>query len=226
MALVKYSALIERLSGKVGAAIFQENQGGSILRQFCPPVNRNTPRQTKAKLIASTAQQGWAVLTPQERDNWEGYARFMRIHQRRNTNLFISGHQAYLRVNQIRLNYSLALLNDPEFNNCDALPVDAELRLAGPNLFIDFDRNMIAMQEFVVLFITIPLPITWNNPRVHLKLLEFVTTNAPTKNITSEYFDLYKFGLVAGDTVFFKYTSIDLFSGYQFPFQTKKQTLT
>jgi len=149
----------------------------------------------------------------------------MRVHQRRNTALFISGHQAYLRVNQIRLQYSLPLLDDPLFNKCDALPVDAELRLAGPNLFIDFDRNMIAAQEFVVLFITIPLPVTWNNPRVHLKLLEFVTTNAPTKNIQSEYFDLFKFGLVSGDTVFFKYTTVDLTSGYQFPFQTKKQTL-
>ncbi len=225
MALVKYSALLERLSGKVGAAIFQENQAGPILRGFCPPVRRNTIRQQKPRLIATTVQQGWQRLSKLQRDTWEGYARYTRTHQRRNTELFISGHQSYLRVNQIRLQYSLTLLNDPVFNKCDALPVDAELRLAGPNLFIDFDRNMIAMQEFVVLFITIPLPVTWNNPRVHLKLLEFVTTNAPTKNITSEYEDLFKFKVISGDTVFFKYTTVDLTSGYQFPFQSKKQTL-
>jgi len=225
MALVKYSALLERLSGKVGAAIFQENQGGSILRSFCPPVKRNTIRQQKPRLIVNEVQQGWQVLSVLQRDTWEGYARYARTHQRRNTELFINGHQSYLRVNQIRLQYSFPLLNDPVFNKCDALPVDAELRLAGPNLFIDFDRPMVAMNEFVVLFITIPLPITWNNPRVHLKLLEFVTTNAPTKNITSEYEALFGFKLTAGKTVFIKYTTVDVNSGYQFPFQTKKQTL-
>jgi len=225
MALVKYSALIERLSGKVGAAIFQENVGGSILRSFCPPVRRNTIRQQKPRLIASEVQQGWQALTVLERDTWEGWARYTRVHQRRNTELFISGHQAYLRVNMIRLQYSFTLLNNPAFNKCDARPVDAELRLAGPNLFIDFDRPMVAMQEFVVLFITIPLPATWNNPQVHLKLLEFVTTNAPTKNINSEYEALFKFKLPPGSTVFIKYTTVDKLSGYQFPFQTKKQTL-
>jgi len=225
MALVKYSALIERLSGKVGAAIFQENVGGSILRSFCPPVRRNTIRQQKPRLIASDVQQGWQALTVPERDTWEGWASYMRVHQRRNTELFISGHQAYLRVNMIRLQYSLTLLNSPAFNKCDARPVDAELRIAGPNLFLDLDRAMVAMQEFIVLFITIPLPATWNNPQVHLKLLEFVTGNGITQNITSEYEALFKFKLAPGSTVFIKYATVDKFSGYQFPFQTKKQTL-
>jgi len=75
MALVKYSALLERLSGKVGAAIFQENQAGPILRAFCPPVRRNTIRQQKPRLVASVTQQGWQQLSVSQRDTWEGQKR-------------------------------------------------------------------------------------------------------------------------------------------------------
>lgn len=225
MALVKYSALIESIRGKIGSTIFQETVAGPIIRGFCPPVNRQTIREQKPKLIANTVQQGWQVLSELQRDTWEGWARYMRVHQRRNTDLFISGHQSYLRVNQIRLQYSKPLLNDPTFNKCDAVPVDMELRLAGPNLFVDFDRPMVAPDEFAVLFITIPLPVTWNNPQGRLKLLEFVTTSAPTKNITSEYEALYGFKLTAGSTVFIKFTNIDIASGLQFPYKFKKQTL-
>ncbi len=225
MALVKYGGFISRIQGKVGASVFQEGQGGSILRHLCPPVRRNTIRQQKPKLIADQSQVGWISLTEAQRDTWVGWARYMRVHQRRNTELFISGHQAYLRVNQIRLQYSLPLLNDPTFNKCDATPVEMELRLAGPLLFVDFNRPMVAPDEFAVLFITIPLPITWNNPRGHLKLLEFVTTSAPTKMIGVEYNALYGFDLTAGDTVFIKYTNIDKASGLQFPYKTVKQTL-
>lgn len=225
MARVKYSALIERISGKIGSTIFQENVAGPIIRGFCPPVNRNTIRQQKPKLIVNEVQTGWQLLSELQRDTWQGWSQYMRVHQRNNTGLFINGHQAYLRVNSIRRQYSLTLLNDPQFNKCDAIPVEMELRLAGPNLFVDFDRPMVGATEFAVLFITIPLPVTWNNPQGRLKLVEFVTTNAPTKNITSEYESLYGFKLVAGNTVFIKYTNIDKLSGQQFPYKTVKQTL-
>ena len=217
--------MVSGIHGKIGSTIFQESVAGPIIRTFCPPVNRNTIREQKPKLIATTVQQGWQLLSELQRDTWDGWARYMRVHQRRNTDLFINGHQSYLRVNQIRLQYSKPLLDDPSFNKCDAIPVDMELRLAGPNLFVDFDRGMVAPDEFAVLFVTIPLPVTWNNPQGRLKLLEFVTTSAATINITSEYNALYGFDLTGGNTVFIKFTNIDLASGLQFPYKFKKQTL-
>ena len=140
MALVKYSALIESLQGTIGGSVFQDGPAGPIIRKRCPPVRRNTIRQQKPRLIASQVQVGWARLTEDERDTWEGWATYMKVHQRRNTGLFINGHQSYLRVNQYRLQYSLTLLNVPQFNKCDLTPVDASLSLAGPNLFITYDR--------------------------------------------------------------------------------------
>lgn len=225
MALVKYSALLERLSGKVGAAIFQENLGGSVLRQFCPPVRRNTIRQQKPRLIVNEVQQGWQLLSVLQRDTWEGWARYMRVHQRRNTALFISGHQSYLRVNQIRLQYSLPLLDNPVFNKCDLTPVSMSLSFFAPVLSLNFSRPMVPANEFAVLFITIPLPATWNNPRVHLKLLEFVTPASATTDITAAYFGLFAKLPAAASTLFIKYTNIDITSGLQFPFQSLKQTL-
>ena len=225
MALVKYSALIQNLQGAIGGTVFQEGPAGPIAKKKCPPVRRNTLRQQKPRLIATQVQQGWALLTEDERDTWEGWATYMKVHQRRNTGLFINGHQNYLRVNQYRLQYSLTLLNVPQFNKCDLTPVDATLRLAGPNLFIDFDRPTVGTEEFVILFITIPVKITWNNPQGRLKLIEFVTTNAITKNITADYETVYGFSPSSGDTLFFKFSNMDKRSGLLFPFKTKKVTL-
>lgn len=225
MALVKYSAMIESLQGSIGATIFQEGPAGPIARKKCPPVRRNTIRQQKPRLIATQVQQGWALLTEDERNTWEGWARYMKVHQRRNIHLFINGHQSYLRVNQYRLQYSLTLLNVPQFNKCDLTPIDASLSLAGPNLFITFDRNPVATEEFVILSITIQVKITWNNPQGRLKLIEFVTTNAITKNIKSDYEAVYGISPVSGDTLFFKFSNMDKRSGLLFPFKTKKVTL-
>ena len=225
MALVRYSALIERLTGKVGASVFQESIGGPIFRNMQIPVRKNTPRQIEARTIAVRVQQGWTLLSELQRDTWEGWARYMKVHQRRNTGLFLNGHQSYLRVNQYRLQYSLTLLNDPQFNKCDLTPIDASLSLAGPNLFITFDRNPVATEEFVILFITLPVRVTWNNPQGMLRLIEFVTTNAITKNIKSDYEAVYGVSPVSGDTLFFKFSNMDKRSGLLFPFKTKKVTL-
>lgn len=225
MALVLYSGLIEKLRGSLGGSVFQDGPGGPIIRKKCPRVKTNTIRQQKPRRIAVQVQQAWAQLSEDQRRTWEGWGRYMMVHQRKNPGLFLNGHQNFLRVNQYRLQYDLAILTDPTFNKCDLTPVTAELRQAGPNLFIDYSRPTVAAEEFGILFVTIPLPVTWNNPRGFLKIIPYVTGNGATDMITSDYFGVFKKATTSGDTVFFKFANMDKASGRLFPLQTLKTTL-
>lgn len=225
MARVYYSALVDRVVGPVGGSLFQGGAGGPILRHRCPPVVRNTGRQNKRKVAMAKLQFEWSDLTEDQRDLWNVYRQYNPFHQKHRKTLFINGQQAFLKINAYRLMYSLTILKEPQFLKCDLPPIDADLRQTGANLFLDLDRATVGANEFVILQITIPLRITWNNPRNMLRILEFVTANAASYNITSEYLTLFSKNTVAGDTVFFKYTNMDKRSGLIHPFATKKVTL-
>jgi len=225
MALVEFGAIVSSIRGRIGSAVFQETAAGSILRYSQPHPNRNTIRQNTTRALVAVLQAEWIELTEDQRDTWEAFVRYNPIHMQRNTRLFINGHQAFLKANHNRLRYGFTVLKEPQFNKCDHTPIDVELRQAGPDLFADFDRNPIPTEEFIILQVSIPLPITWNNSRGTEKILVFTTTAAITKNITTEYFDLYKKATAAGDTLFFKFTNADKRSGLFFPFKSKKVTL-
>jgi len=225
MALVRFGAIVSSIRGRIGHTVFQETAAGPILRYSQPHPNRNTLRQNNVRTIQAKLQADWIELTEDDRDTWAAFVRYNPIHMQRNTRLFINGQQAFLKANHNRLQYGLTVLQTPQFNKCDHTPIDVTLRQAGPNLFADFDRNPIPTEEFVILQVSIPLPITWNNSRGQERILVFTTTTAASINITTEYFDLFKKATAAGDTLFFRFTNADKRSGLFFPFKSKKVTL-
>jgi len=225
MALVEYSGNIASISGHIGGTIYQHSAAGNTARTKCAPVNKNTPRQNLTRNITFQLQQEWALLTEDQRDTWEGYTRYQPLAQQRNPGRFINGHQAFLKLNHNRLQYGFPVLAEPDFNKCNITPVDADLSLVGPNLTITLDRALVPADEFIILFVTQPLRVTWNSPRGLLKLLIFVTTVGPAINIASEFTALFGAAATSGDTLFFRFSNADLNSGFIFPYKTKKVTL-
>ena len=225
MALVEFSGAINTIKGKIGGTIYQGGPAGSIKRARCLPVNRNTPRKGKSKIFAVKVQFEWLRLTNAQRNLWDGFVKYNPIHQQRNTSLFINGQMAFFKANHIRLEYGFPILQEPQFNKCDFTPIDVDLRLTAGSLFADFDRLPIPAEEFVVLFITIPVRETWNNSRGLEKIVVFVTTASMSIDITTEYFNLYLKNTIAGDTLFFRFTNANKLTGLFFPYKTKKVTL-
>ena len=225
MALVQFSGFVESVKGKLGGLIYQENAAGPIVRARCAPVNRNTARQNVTRNLTARLQAEWLGLTEIQRNLWKGYANYAPTHQMRNTALFINGQQAFLKANNIRVRYDLTVLKEPQFNKCDITPIGVRLERFGPNLFANFDRLPVPTEEFVSLFVSIPLPVSWNTGRSFPKLINFVTPAAMFENITAEYTAVFGFIPVVTDTVFLKFTNADKRSGYQFPYKSIKQTL-
>ncbi len=222
MALVLLSGNITAIRGKVGGLSYQNTVAGQVVKHHCPSVNPRTLRQVKSRNIQFSLTQSWTSLTEAQRNNWQGWANYMKTHQMRNTQLFIDDRQSFLKANHNRLEYGIPLLTNPTYNKCKITPIDMNMSLIAGNLTATLNRVAVPASEFIVILASFPIPITWNNPQSTMRLVVFTTVASALQDISAEYTALYGSQPVSGDTIFFKYTNADLASGRILPFQTKK----
>ena len=225
MALIKTASIISDIRGKIKGTVFQRSAGGLTVRSQSAPINKNSNSQNKTRNFTNILQQEWRLLSPTERQTWEQFTNFNPIQQKRNSELFINGQQAFIKLNLYRLEYGFAIITSPQFSKCEITPVDVTIQLAGPNLFIKVDRELQSAFEFLIFFITVNLVPTINNPGSRFKLVKFTTTDSDTFNIKNEYTTIFGALPVSGSKVFFKFTNADKNSGLLFPFKTKSTIL-
>ena len=225
MARVKPSAIVSDVRGKIGGTVFQRFKSGLVVRSKCSPVNKKSALQVISRNIASLTANAWLQLTAVDRDQWDSFTAYNPIAQRNNSEVFVSGQQAFLKLNNYRLHYSLPILVVPEFNKCVLDPVVLTLSRTGANLRVKSNRALVASDEFIILFITVRMSPAINNPGNRYKLIKFVTTNGVNFTITPEYEDVYGAIPLIGDTVFMKYTNASKLSGLLFPFKSIKVLL-
>lgn len=225
MARVKPSAIVSDVRGKIGGAVFQRFKSGLVVRSKCSPVNKNSALQIVSRNIASLTANAWLQLSPANRDQWDSFTAYNPIAQRNNREVFVSGQQAFLKLNNYRLQYSLQLLSVPEFNKCDLTPIELTLSRTGANLRVTSSRAMVASDEFIILFLTVRMSPAINNPGNKYKLIKFVTTNGVNFFVTSEYEAIFGAIPEIGNTVFMKYTNASKLSGLLFPFKSVKVLL-
>lgn len=225
MARIQLSSIISDIRGKIKGSVFQRTSGGLIIRSQTTPINKNSIRQTKTRNFTFILQQEWRLLSLAQRQTWLQFTNFNPIHQINNTKLFINAQQAFIKLNSYRLEYGFNIITSPTFSKCEITPVDVTMQLAGVNLFIKVDRVMISQFEFLIIFLTVNLPLTINNPGSRLKLIKFTTTDSDTFNIKNEYTAIFGALPQPGTKVFFKFSNADKTSGILFPFKTKSTIL-
>lgn len=99
MALIKLTAIVAEISGKINGTVFSKNRYGAYARTKVTPVNRNTVKQQGARAILTIVSQAWKSLTEAQRKGWiEGSKNFIR------TNVFgdvrnLSGSALFARLN-------------------------------------------------------------------------------------------------------------------------------
>jgi len=74
MGLVKYSTLVEAISGKVGTAVFAKNRGGAYVRSLVIPFNPQSAAQQEARSLVTQFSQQWPTLTQAQILAWNNAA--------------------------------------------------------------------------------------------------------------------------------------------------------
>lgn len=109
MALIKLTAIVDNISGKLNGTVFSKNKGGHYMRSKSMPSNPKTSFQTAVRARFGAIAQLWGALTEAQRDAWRAMASEFpytnrlgdtkilsgfALHQKLNTNLTIVGQPA------------------------------------------------------------------------------------------------------------------------------------
>jgi len=112
MALVKYTAIVADMRGKLNGSVFSKNTYGSYIRTKVTPVNPQTVAQQSSRNFMTTVSQSWRGITQLQRDLWNQSAvNFSR------TNIFgdnvqLTGFNLFMRLNKNLLEIGGSIIND------------------------------------------------------------------------------------------------------------------
>jgi len=204
MARVKPSGLINDIRGKVGGSVFQGYKGGIFVRSSTTPINKLSQTQLRTRRITSELQDSWRDLSATERQAWELYTQNILVHQKNNHLKSISGHQYYLKCNHYRVQYDFTPFDIPNIGQAINQNATWTADRYGNHLLMFPSRPLDDGTEFFVLFITMSLSNSINNPGSLLRLMKIVTTNTTTYDLTNLY--LQEFGKLpeVGDWIHIK----------------------
>lgn len=103
MALIKTSALVSDISGKVGGNVFARNRAGAYVRQFTKPTNPNTPAQAGVRGIFGTNASAWRDLSAAQKQSFNEAAPNYPYTNRMGETAYYSGQGLYSRVNTLAM---------------------------------------------------------------------------------------------------------------------------
>lgn len=142
MARILYSALVTSINGSIAGTTFQRNAYGHTVKKKPNIVNPNTLRQSPARANLQYLSQVWQSLTTVQRNAWDAYATANPVASRLNPNAYLSGHAQWLRVNLLRLQTNLGLLNTIVSSaQTVLLPNGIDVSWTNPNLFLEDDAT-------------------------------------------------------------------------------------
>lgn len=109
MALIKLTAIVDNISGKLNGTVFAKNKGGNYMRSKSKPSNPKTAAQMAVRATFGSISSAWKNLTESARSAWrESASSFpyinrlgdskilsgFALHQKLNTNLDLIGESA------------------------------------------------------------------------------------------------------------------------------------
>lgn len=109
MALIKLTAIVDNISGKLNGTVFAKNKGGNYMRSKSKPSNPKTAAQMAVRAQFGAISAAWKNLTESARSAWrESASSFpyinrlgdtkilsgFALHQKLNTNLDLIGESA------------------------------------------------------------------------------------------------------------------------------------
>lgn len=111
------SDVLSGASGSIGGTTYSHNRGGQYTRKRAVPTNPSSVRQGAVRSAFQGLVSAWSnELTPAERIAWTTFADNTPQSDALGQTLILTGQQAYIKANSVRLQAGLARI--------DAAPID------------------------------------------------------------------------------------------------------
>lgn len=105
MALIKLTAVVDNISGKLNGSVFARNKGGHYIRSKSNPTNPQTIRQNMVRSLLSGVSTEWRQLTHGQREAWKGAAVDFPYQNKLGDSKIYSGFNLFVKHNQNLKNY-------------------------------------------------------------------------------------------------------------------------
>lgn len=145
MALIKMTAIVDAISGKIQGTVFARNKGGAYARGRGVVTNPRTPEQMRVRSIFASVSSSWRTLTEVQVSDWNELADETTYQNRLGDSRNYTGKALYQKVNQNRLLMGLGLLLvAPSFGEIvGVLNAAGSFSLTGNDLSIQFDADLV-----------------------------------------------------------------------------------
>lgn len=99
MALIKLTAVVDAISGKLNGTVFAKNKGGAYMRSRGLVSNPNTQFQTAVRSIFANIAQAWRELTSAQRSAWNSAVSDYPYQNRLGDTKTLSGFALHQKLN-------------------------------------------------------------------------------------------------------------------------------
>lgn len=219
MALIKLTAFMDSISGKVNGSVFSRNKGGAYVRSRGVVSNPKSIAQSAVRAVFGAISQAWKGLTQVQRDAWNAATSNFPYQNRLGDTKLLSGFALHQKLNN-----NLATLNRPfianppqpqEVSAFETIGVDIDTSGADPVMFLEGTfTDPSSTSGSVVVFATPSLSPGVSNFSNDLRLLGNypIATVVAKTDIFTDYEAIY--GTVTeGSKVGFKAYVIDRTTG-------------
>lgn len=222
MAKLKLSGLITYIRGSIGGTTFQNTSSGLIMRNKPIRTPESNIYAHNLKLIIAKLGYNWQLLTDQERNIWNNWAKFVKQTIKNSNYKLMNGRQCFIRTNMYLTLYNQTTISNPPFIRSAFTEFDIVLNSSGTGMYLFANRTLVPAEEFVILYLTRAIKNSITKPGSRLRLIIFESGTGYNINITTGYTN--PLGTVAQPTqyVFAKFSIFSLI-GYTFsPWTVKK----
>jgi hypothetical protein len=221
MAKILFGAIATDARGKVAGVVYSKNQFGGYIRQKVSPTQTPTTRRTLVReRLSGFAKQFSGDLTAAEVAAWNAFAKNNPVVDVFGRAQFLSGIQAFCRLNAVIENVGGSPITDPPASlSVTALTSIAVTATAGsPDVFsIAFGASPLAANVKLQVYATQPLPPGRTFTKPFLRWLAVsAAAQATPYNAAAAY--LARFGaMTSGNKIGVRVNVVDATTGGQTP---------
>ena len=220
MALVKFGGGVAGISGAIGGTVFARNRAGAIARNWAKPVSAPTPIQSANRVRFGNATNAWSILTPEQREAWNGAAAGVDRLNRIGESYTPSGRQLFLQTANNLLIASLPTKTappvnfDPPVNEMTYTP--SVTSATGIVDVIEILSGGIDATRLMLVDATAPVATNVKNNKTNLyrRLGQFPFAAGAT-DLTTAYVAVFGDAIPVGSTIGFRITTISVANGIQ-----------
>lgn len=205
MALIRTSTLISDIRGSVGGVVFQNNGAGLIVRNKTSGKNRETKAQILQRNVIYYVQQQWSFLSDIQQAGFNSLVKLAQVKQSNIIGRLINGQQLFVKVNSLLSRYGVSIIENTYLRSLNVENFTIEIERGEEGLIVNMNRELIIIDELLVLKMSRVINGSVNNDSGSLKMIVFEQVDVNGWNITSEVVEVFGVMPGIGDMIFVEY---------------------